>query len=151
MRRRLRGAVAAIALLAPLALFAEAWDSAEVAEAQKLQAAEAARAAEYRARVARGEVRSARAPMPREAPGRPDGSAGDSLREAADVVDFIERLFGRRERGADERARERERELEGRASERARCEQLRRRARDRRSDPADDWWREEEERLRAGE
>lgn len=135
MRTRVSGlALAALLLAAPLAR-AESWDAAEVAEAEKLRAAEAARAAAYRERVARGDVRGASAPMPREAPQRPPGSAGDAIRDAADVVDFIERLFGRGGR----------REAEERAPRR---EELRRRERERRRDPAADWWEEEERRLR---
>ena len=106
MRARLSRAALALSLLAaPLAARAERWDPAEVAAAEKLRAAEAERAAEYRQRVARGDVRGARAPMPREAPQRP-GSPGDALRDAADLVDFIERLFGGAEpRRAPERQR----------------------------------------------
>jgi hypothetical protein len=95
---RLARAALLVALsLAPLGARAETWDAAEVAEAEKLRAAEAARAAAYRTRVARGDVRGAAAPMPREAPQRPDASAGDALREAADIVDLLDRWFGRAE------------------------------------------------------
>jgi hypothetical protein len=119
---------------------AESWDPAEVAEAEQLRAAEAERAAAYRARVARGDVRAARAPMPREAPQRAD-SAGDALRDAADVADFIERLLGRPGPNAEERARERE----------SRREERRRRERERRRDATAEWWEEEERRLRGAQ
>lgn len=100
-----RAALLGALIATPLAARAEAWDPAEVAEAEQLRVAEAERAALYRERVARGDVRGARAPMPREAPQRPPRAAGDPLRDAADVVDFIERLFGRgaRDGGARER------------------------------------------------
>jgi hypothetical protein len=143
--RLARALAAALLAFAPLSARADAWDPGEVAEAEKLRAGEAARAALYRERVARGEVRAASAPMPREAPQRPD-SAGAALRDAADVVDFIERLFGR---GRDAPEREARREERERERERRRDE-LRRLERERR-DPAADWWEEEERRLRGEE
>ena len=91
---RVRAALLAALLAAPLAARGETWDPVEIAEAEKLRVAEAERAAAYRERVARGDVRGARAPMPREAPQRPERAPGDALRDAADLVDFIERLFG---------------------------------------------------------
>ena len=104
MNARLLGAGLLVALsLAPLVARAENWDAAEVAEAEQLRAAEAARAKGYRERVARGAVRGAAAPMPREAPQKPEDSAGDALRGAADIIDVIERWFG------DVRERERRR------------------------------------------
>jgi hypothetical protein len=128
-----RLALVAALLLAPLLALAEAWDAGEVAEAEQLRVAEAARAAEYRRRVARGDVRAAAAPMPRAAPDSP----GDALRDAADIVDFIERLL----RGGGDRAEPR------RSPER---DELRRRERERRRRDAEPWWEEEEERLRGG-
>jgi hypothetical protein len=129
---RTRVALGAALLGVALAALAESWDPADVAEAEQLRAEEAARAAAYRARVARGDVRSARAPMPREAPQRPgDGSAGDTLRGAAEIADLIERLL-RGEGAAPRRAPQRD---ERRESER-------------REGGADAWWEEEERRMR---
>lgn len=101
--RRWGAGLLVVLSLTPLVARAESWDAAEVAEAEQLRAAEAARAKDYRERVARGDVRGAAAPMPREAPQQPEGSAGDALRGAADVIDVIERWFG------DVRERERRR------------------------------------------
>lgn len=123
---------------------AEAWDPADVAEAKRLQAEEAARAAEYRRRVARGDIRAESAPMPREAPQRPDDRG-----EVETLGDFFDRLFRR----ADERGR-----AEGPRRERGRSrEELRREQREKRrverepargAREADDWWEEEERRMR---
>jgi hypothetical protein len=99
-----RAGLLATLSLAALGARAETWGTAEVAEAERLRAAEAARASDYRERVARGDVRGAAAPMPREAPQTPEASPGDALRGAADIVDLIERWFGDAER---ERRRER--------------------------------------------
>ncbi len=132
--RRLVGALL-IAFSVTPAAFAEAWDPGELAEAEKLRAAEAARAAAYRERVARGDVRAAAAPMPREAPQKPgDPSAGEALRDAADLVDLLERWFGG--------------EGEADAAREPRREELRQRERERRQPGADPWWEEEERRTR---
>jgi len=96
---------------------------------------ESERAAAYRERVARGDVRAASAPMPRNAPEAPrDPSAGEALRDAADIVDRLERWLEGREREVDEE------------SERRR---LRERERARRG-ASEDWWEEEERRLEGG-
>jgi hypothetical protein len=122
-------------LAVPALASAERWDAGDVAAADRFQREESERAAKYRRRVARGDVRSASAPMPRNAPEarRSPASPGDALRDAADVVDRIERWL-------EGEAREAERE-----SERGR---LRERERARRG--ADDWWAEEERRLESG-
>jgi len=124
---------------------AETWDPADVAEAQRLQAEEAARAAEYRRRVARGDIRAESAPMPREAPQRPEDGG-----EVETLGDFFDRLFRRAEERAEERAaeprRERSREeLRREQRERRRMERARRDAE--RAREADDWWDEEERRM----
>jgi len=105
--RLVRAALLAALALAPLPARAESWGAAEIAEAERLRAEEAARARDYRERVARGDVRGAAAPMPREAPQTPETSPGDALRGAADIVDLIERLLGRAagERRRDESSR----------------------------------------------
>lgn len=131
MSRR-AAALGAALLIGSGAALAESWDATEVAEARRLQAEEAARAAAYRARVARGDVRSESAPMPRRAPQTPgEGAPGDPLRDAADLVDELERWL----RGVVPRDGTRE--------------ELRRRARERRSG-ADGWWEEEKRRLEQG-
>lgn len=132
-------ALFAALLLAPALARADAWDPGEVAEAEKLRADEAARAAAYRERVANGEVRAAAAPMPREAPSaRGEGSAGAPLRDAADLIDRIERwLGGGRERAAPPPE----------TPPASRREELRRRERERRGGDADAWWDEEERRT----
>jgi hypothetical protein len=132
--RARRALLAASLLVAPHA-HAETWDPAEVAEAEKLRVEEAARAAEYRERVAHGDVRAAAAPMPRDAPQTPRESAAEPLRDAADIVELIERLLGRIP--ADEAAPPPE----------PTREQLRSRERERHRDGADAWWEEEERRL----
>lgn len=123
----------ALQLGVPALASAERWDAGDVAAAEKFQREESERAAEYRRRVARGDVRSASAPMPRSAPeARRDAPAGDALRDAADVVDRLERWLAGRAREAEaenDRARRR----------------LRERERARRG--AEDWWAEEERRL----
>jgi hypothetical protein len=104
--RLVRAALLAARALAPRAARAESWGAAEVAEAERLRAEEAAHAKDYRERVARGDVRGAAAPMPREAPQTPETSPGDALRGAADIIDSIQRWFeeaerqSRRERGS---------------------------------------------------
>lgn len=123
---------------AALAAHAESWDPGEVAAAEKLRAEEAARAAAYRERVARGDVRGAAAPQARSAPqaaARGDEPASEALREAADIVELIEGWFGR---GAED-VREVPRREE------------RRRERERSRGDGDDWWAEEERRLREGQ
>ena len=150
----------AIALLlfgAATAAGAEAWDPADVAEAKRLQAEEAARAAEYRQRVARGDIRAESAPMPREAPQRPDDGE-----EVETLGGFLDRLFRRAEERAKEPRRERESsreelrreqrerqraERERRAAERAREWEERERDWEDRSSDADNWWDEEERRM----
>jgi hypothetical protein len=123
----------ALQLGVPALANAERWDPGDVAAAEKLQREESERAAAYRRRVARGDVRAASAPMPRSAPeARGAPSAGDTLRDAADVVDRLGRWLEGREREAEAAsARERRR--------------LRERERARRG--AEDWWEEEERRL----
>jgi hypothetical protein len=129
----------ALLLLGPaLGASAEAWDPADVSEAKRLQAEEAARAAEYRRRVARGDIRAESAPMPREAPQRPDDGG-----EVETLGDFFDRLFRRADGSRRERGRSRE-ELRREQREKRRVE--RERARDARE--ADDWWEEEERRMR---
>ncbi len=127
---------AALWLAAPAA-HAESWDPAEVAAAEKLRASEAARAAEYRERVAQGDVRAAAAPQSRAAPQTPereDEAASEALREAADIVEVIERWFGGRDAEEREAAPREERHRE--------------RARSR--ETGDDWWAEEQRRLHEG-
>ena len=136
--KRARSALLVALLLAPLLALAETWAPAEVAEAERFRAEEAARAAAYRERVARGDVRAAAAPMPREAPQTPDGPSGEPLRKAADIVDLLERWFGKNDQEAQP-APERE----------PTREELRRRSRERRRDGADAWWDEEERRTRS--
>jgi hypothetical protein len=131
-------ATALLLLGSALAASAEAWDPADVAEAKRLQAEEAARAAEYRRRVARGDIRAESAPMPREAPQRPDDGG-----EVETLGDFFDRLFRRAEGPRSERGRSRE-ELRREQREKRRVE--REPARDARE--ADDWWEEEERRMR---
>lgn len=123
---------------AALTAHAESWDPGEVAAAEKLRAEEAARAVAYRERVARGDVRAAAAPQARSAPqtaARGDEPASESLREAADIVELIEGWFG----GGDEDVREEPRREE------------RRRDRGPSRGDGDDWWAEEERRLREGQ
>lgn len=120
---------------AALAAQAESWDPGEVAAAEKLREEEAARAASYRERVARGDIRAAAAPQARSAPQTPtrgDEPASEALREAADIVELIEGWFG----GGDEDVRDEPRREE------------RRRERRRSRYDGDDWWAEEERRLR---
>ncbi|HEU4431312.1 MAG TPA: hypothetical protein VFT98_21310, partial [Myxococcota bacterium] len=82
----------ALQLGIPALASAERWDPGDVAAAEKFQREESERAAEYRRRVARGDVRSASAPMPRSAPeARRNPSGGEALRDAADVVERLER------------------------------------------------------------
>jgi hypothetical protein len=141
----LRFAAGAVLLGAPRLVLAEIWDPAEVREAHRLQAEEAGRAADYRARVARGDVRAASAPMPRSAPQTP----GEPLRDVADWVDRLERWLegrggdGPRGRRRDE-LRRREREQQRERAERWREEEERRRER------GEEWWEEEERRLERG-
>jgi hypothetical protein len=129
--------LAALAL-APRAAHAESWDPGEVAAAERLRAEEAARAAAYRERVARGDVRAAAAPQARSAPQTPargDEPASEALREAADIVELIEGWFGG---GAEDVRAEPRREERRRERERSRGD-------------GDDWWAEEERRLREGQ
>jgi hypothetical protein len=100
--RLVRAALLAALALGPLAARAD-FGAAEVAEAERLRVEEAARARDYRERVARGDVRGAAAPMPRQAPQTPETSPGDALRGAAEIVDLIERLLGQ---ASGERRRE---------------------------------------------
>lgn len=138
--------VAMLLGLASASARAEDWDPAEVAAAERLRAEAAARAADYRERVARGYVRSDAAPRARAAPDsgvREPGSAGDSLREAADLADLLERWFGggpAREGDLDEPPHA-ERSAPPRSPDA--------RPRDERT-PAEEWWREEERRLGEG-
>ena len=135
--KRTRAGLLLALWLAPQLALAETWNPTEVAEAEKLRAAEAARATDYRARVARGEVRSAAAPMPREAPQTPgDRPAGEPLREAADIVDLLERWFGS------------DREQPAQPERDPQRDELRRHKRDPHRDDADAWWREERRRAR---
>ncbi len=133
--RLIRHALLAAFLFAPRIALAESWNPAELAEAEKLRSDEAARALAYRERVARGEVRAAAAPMPREAPQTPgDRAPGDALRGAADIVDLLERWLGDDEAEA-EPPREPTRD------------ELRQEQRERRQRGADAWWEEEERRT----
>ena len=90
-------ALLAALAIAPRPAHAESWDPGEVAAAEKLRAEATARAASYRERVARGDVRAAAAPQTRSAPqtpGQGDESASEGLREAADIVEVLERWLG---------------------------------------------------------
>jgi hypothetical protein len=136
--RAARAALLASALGAALAARAGTWDPADVAAAERMRAEESARASEYRRRVARGDVRADAAPMPRSAP-QTTPAPGDTLRDAADLVDWLDRVFGREGR----------RDATPRGEERTR-EELRREQREKRRprSGADDWWDEEERRMR---
>jgi hypothetical protein len=138
----------ALALFGTAALAsAETWDPADVAEAQRLQREEAARAAEYRERVARGDIRAESAPMPREAPQRPEGGGPSTL------GDFLDRLFRRAEERAEPSERPRSRaQLRREQRERQRAQRERRgeerwQDREDRANDAENWWDEEERRM----